>query len=246
MLSMIDARTSSSKNRFKTDSKPTTSSVAPKKSKLLMLVEESVITNEWNSVLANEFLCLSAVSSEVQAPKRFKYLSVTTPMAGLFQWIRSNSSQNYNQYEYLQLVHMMLPINVVITQNEDFCRRCLQPSTDIDNPFPAVDEYVEKLLAKLKQFSIDPTGPTIPKLSLILLEIDKFVSKTQKRLTKDQPGVVLAERVDNAIIHILLKYDIEIQRSRSVTEAVDFLIATSKALETQSDQAPSAFAEITK
>lgn len=243
---MVDARTSSSKSLSQNASKATSSSVAPKKSKLLMIVEESVVTNEWNSVLGNDFTCLSTNSTEIPAPKRFKYLNVTTPMAGLFQWIRADNSRNYNNYDYLELVPLMLPINVIITQNEDFCRRCLQPSNDIDNPFPAVDEYLEKLLTKLKQFSADPTGPTIPKLTLILLEIDKFASKAQKKLAKDQPSVVLAERIDNAIVHILLKHDIEVQRSRSVTEAVDFLIATSKALETQCDQAPSAFAEITK
>ena len=151
-----------------------------------ILIEESLIDTTWTNPLLENLLTEKEIFNPENGlrsdgdPKRFRYKLVTTPMAGLIQWVKLPPSTNPSNWSYTDYQSYLQPISAVVINNEDFSNRAFQSVDDIS--FPSLDQYITTLLTKIKQYSSNPLSETIPKVTLLFIGLEKFSNKIQKKV----------------------------------------------------------------
>lgn len=168
------------------------------------MVEESLLTDDWTAALTANFLTMeeplpsnstSSSSSSAAAPstgsrsaqgsgpvdKRLRFKSLITPFAGLFQWLKVPANANHSDWIYNQHLPHLYNMHAILGNCEEFCRLSLESSDEVS--FPSLDKWIERLLDRLRQYSFRPKEDEKPRVVLILSDIDKQVTKLQKKVS---------------------------------------------------------------
>lgn len=167
------------------------------------MVEESLLGEDWTAALTANFLAMdepmttssASSSSSTAAPssggrpaqgntttdRRLRFKSLITPFAGLFQWLKVPPNANHNDWIYNQHLPHLYNMHAILGNCEEFCRLALESTDDVS--FPSLDKWIERLLDRLRQYSFRPKDGEKPRVVLILSDIDKQVTKLQKKVS---------------------------------------------------------------
>lgn len=183
----------------------TTKRTTAKKSResdTILMVEESLLSEDWTAALTANFLAMdepmtsssASSSSSTVAPssggrpaqgntttdRRLRFKSLITPFAGLFQWLKVPPNANHTDWIYNQHLPHLYNMHAILGNCEEFCRLALESTDDVS--FPSLDKWIERLLDRLRQYSFRPKDGEKPRVVLILSDIDKQVTKLQKKV----------------------------------------------------------------
>lgn len=202
--SSSSATTSSSGARAATTKRTTTKK--SRESDTILMVEESLLGEDWTTGLSTYFLSMdepmtsSSVSSSSSAAaaaasssggrpaqgntaidRRLRFKTLITPFAGLFQWLKVPPNANHTDWIYNQHLPHLYNMHAILGNGEEFCRLALESTDDVS--FPSLDKWIERLLDRLRQYSFRPKDGEKPRVVLILSDIDKQVTKLQKKVS---------------------------------------------------------------
>lgn len=167
-----------SQSNAPTQMNPAHSTSSSQKRKTVMLLEESLLNKDWEKALQEGFKEILKDTNNQNIEEKFDYIPVTTPFAGLVQWVKIvPDKKDINDYQYTEMQGFLESPAVVIVQNEDFCNKVLLSQDGIE--FDAISEYVNKITSRLKPFY--PKDKTI-KLIFALVDIDKQILTVQKKV----------------------------------------------------------------
>ncbi len=161
---------------------PHVASGVSQKRKTVMVLEESLLSRDWEKSLDDggfkDIAKEVGVSSDPNVEEKFDYKPLTTPFAGLVQWVKIVSDkQDMKDCQYTDLQGFLESPAVVIVQNEDFCNRVILSQDGVE--FESVTEYVNKITTRLKPFY--PKDKSM-KLIFALVDIDKHIVGVQKKV----------------------------------------------------------------
>lgn len=86
---------------------------------------------------------------------------------------------NINNVQYSDFKEFTEDLSVIVANNEQFCDIILQTNA---GDYAKLDEYICRLLLLLKRNSKDPLGPTLPRLVLAFVDVEKAATKIQKKV----------------------------------------------------------------
>jgi hypothetical protein len=143
-----------------------------------LVLEESLIDKSFQDALSTEFYNHESPAEfdANQEIAKFPYIPMTTPLAGLIQWIRSESLPD-NLVLYESIISFLLPVTAVIVPNEEFLQKVIATTDGID--FPTLDEYIRKYFTKVNQFSGEIEDM---KFIFIFLDLGKEINKLQRKV----------------------------------------------------------------
>lgn len=203
-----------------------------------MVVEESLLVDGFDEALNKEFLDkhdfvtgpagISAASSSNSSsnnqtggksdgnssgtnPKKYTYISLTTPLPGLIHWMKCDHfnqlqrliqiSCSHNQSDdnsipfgfeaYNNYAPFFEHITMIVVPSEEFCNRILPTDeqftiNNFQNEFPKLDEWVNKVITKLSQQQQAPApgrDAYHPRLVFAFVDLDKPCLKIQRKVT---------------------------------------------------------------
>jgi hypothetical protein len=230
-----------------------------KKNDIFIVFEESLLTEDVKSSFSDYFMKEDDKDNNIsvdsdQENMKFPYLEVTTPTAGLIHWIRSKDNLN-NGVLYNAIVSLLLPTAAIVVSCDDFCNRIVESENGLD--FPSLDQMIDKQLGKVKKITDKHLSV---KFVFIFVNLEKSISKLQRKVHPRSTLLFLCftgfsqitdksvpQLFDQACMHILFKYDIEVFRCRKSSDMVEYLHTISRTLFSTLDKAPDdAFGMIAK
>lgn len=195
--SSVGVEPTSTHLRATTAKRPTTKKT--KESDTILLVEESILDDEWSKALITNFLSLdepmpstTTITASASIPsislqqvqpqddRRLRFKSLITPMAGLFQWMKIPQNADHKDWFYPQHLPHIFNMHAIIANSEEFCRLSLDMIDEV--AFPSLDSWIENLILKVKQHSFQPKSDEPPRIVLLFYDLDKQVTKVQKKV----------------------------------------------------------------
>lgn len=146
---------------------------------MYILFEESLISEEFQKATTAEFFDSNnpVTFNPEQDQVKFPYLSLTTPLPGLIQWVRTETLPE-SPMLYTDVVPFLQPITGILVSNEEFCSKILESNDGIE--FPALDQYVQKLTSKVRQYS---DAHVKMRFTFVAVDFKKTIDKVQRKVT---------------------------------------------------------------
>lgn len=174
-----------------------------KESNTVLLVEESLLNEEWIAALRTQFLTIdesmptkpsiesnssnedaTSSGSSLQMivdERRLRYKSLTTPLAGLIQWFKIPSFSDHKAWFYSDHLPHLYNMHVLLGNSVEFCKHALQAVDGVS--FTEVDTWIERLIAKTRQHCFQSNEGEAPRIVLLFSDLDKQITKEQKKVT---------------------------------------------------------------
>jgi hypothetical protein len=227
-----------------------------------LVLEESLIDKNFQDALSAEFYNHDSPAEfdANQEIAKFPYIPMTTPLAGLIQWIRSESLPD-NLVLYESIISFLLPVTAVIVPNEEFLQKVIATTDGID--FPTLDEYIRKYFTKVNQFSGVMEDM---KFIFIFLDLGKEINKLQRKvrcyailfffISCSQPFPLVfhfqtTDRsipllLDQAYVHMMFEHNIEVFQAKKHCDLTEYLHNITRTLHSKVEKNTSIFSLVMK